>query len=247
MAIRNFKLLFAIYQLPITLNPSDLEQKINIEFKNKNLLKEALTHRSYINENVDWDVPHNERLEFLGDAVLELAVTRNLYDNYPKLAEGDLTNLRAALVNYQILSRIAKNIDLEDSLYLSKGGAKETERAKDVIVANAFEALIGAIYLDGGYDAAETFIKKYVLAMTKEVMDKKLYKDPKSLLQEIIQEKMKATPEYQVIKEEGPDHNKVFEVGVYFDGKLSGEGKGFSKQEAEVEAAKDALQKLTKG
>ena len=165
----------------------NLENKIGVNFSNKNLLKEALTHRSYLNENPDWGVPHNERLEFLGDAVLELIVTRNLYDDYPKLSEGDLTNIRAALVNYQILSKIAKNIDLEDSLFLSKGGAKETERAKDVIVANAFEALIGAIYLDKGYDEAEAFIKKYVLTMVKEIMDKKLYKDPKSFLQEIIQ------------------------------------------------------------
>lgn len=222
----------------------NLESKIDVNFSNKNLLKEALTHRSYLNENPDWGVPHNERLEFLGDAVLELAVTRNLFDDYPKFSEGELTNIRAALVNYQTLSKIGNKLGLEDVIYLSKGGAKETERAKDVIIANAFEALIGAVYLDNGYAAAETFIKKFVFEALPEIMEKKLYKDPKSYLQEIIQEKMKVTPTYEVIKEEGPDHNKIFEVGVYFDGKFSGAGKGFSKQEAEVEAAKDALKKL---
>lgn len=228
------------------MNSSDLEKNLNIDFTNKNLLKEALTHRSYINENPDWDVPHNERLEFLGDAVLELAVTEKLYADYPKLAEGDLTSIRAALVNYQTLSKIAKEIKLDEIIYLSKGGAKETERAKDVIMANAFESLIGAIYLDKGYAVAADFIVKNVLKIVGEIMDKKLYKDPKSLLQEIIQEKTRITPMYEVIKEEGPDHNKIFEVGVYFDGVLSGSGKGFSKQEAEVEAAKDALDKIKK-
>jgi ribonuclease-3 len=228
----------------VSSSAENLENKIGVIFTNKNLLKEALTHRSYINENPDWDVPHNERLEFLGDAVLELAVTEKLYADYPKLAEGDLTSIRAALVNYQTLSKIAKEINLDGAIYLSKGGAKETDRAKDVIMANAFESLIGAIYLDKGYSIAADFIVKNVLKMVKEIMDKKLYKDPKSLLQEIIQEKLKVTPMYEVIKEEGPDHNKVFEVGVYFDGVLSGTGKGFSKQEAEVEAAKDALQKI---
>lgn len=225
-------------------NITTLEKIISVEFTNKNLLKEALTHRSYINENPDWDVPHNERLEFLGDAVLELAVTEKLYADYPKLAEGDLTSIRAALVNYQTLSKIAKEIKLDEVIYLSKGGAKETDRAKDVIMANAFESLIGAIYLDKGFATASNFIVKNVLKMVAEILDKKLYKDPKSLLQEIIQEKNRVTPMYEVIKEEGPDHNKIFEVGVYFDGVLSGTGKGFSKQEAEVEAAKDALQKL---
>lgn len=222
----------------------NFENEIKVVFDNKKLLKEALTHRSYINENPDWDVPHNERLEFLGDAVLELAVTEKLYADYPKLAEGDLTSIRAALVNYQTLSKIAKEIKLDEVIYLSKGGAKETDRAKDVIMANAFESLIGAIYLDKGFGVASDFIIKNVLKMAAEILDKKLYKDPKSLLQEIIQEKNRITPMYEVIKEEGPDHNKIFEVGVYFDGVLSGTGKGFSKQEAEVEAAKDALQKI---
>lgn len=222
----------------------NLELKIRINFSNKNILREALTHRSYINENPTWDVPHNERLEFLGDAVLELVVTENLYANYPDKPEGELTSIRAALVNYVMLSKIAKEINLDEGIYLSKGGAKETERAKEVIMANGFEALIGAIYLDKGYDEAANFIKKYVLKMVPEVMNKKLYKDPKSLLQEIIQEKMKITPVYEVLKEEGPDHNKIFEVEVYFDGKPGGTGKGFSKQEAEVDAARNALEKI---
>ena len=222
----------------------NLEKKIGIKFSNENLLREALTHRSYINENPSWEVPHNERLEFLGDAVLELAVTKNLFDEYPDCSEGELTNIRAALVNYQMLSKIAKDINLDEAIFLSKGSSKETDRAKDAILANAFEAVVGAIYLDKGYDTAVSFIKTNVLKMLPEIMEKKLYKDPKSLLQEIIQEKAKLTPSYRVINESGPDHNKIFEVGVYFDGNLSGTGKGFSKQEAEVEAAKDALKSL---
>lgn len=220
------------------------EQKINLNFHDKNLLKEALTHRSYLNENPSWDVPHNERLEFLGDAVLELAVTENLFKKFPNSPEGELTSIRAALVNYQILAKIAKALNLDNFILLSKGEAKDGDRAKETILANAIEALIGAIHLDKGFLEANKFIEKNILIHLPEIIETKSYKDPKSLLQEIIQEKLKITPSYEVLKEEGPDHKKIFEVGVYFSEKLSGSGKGFSKQEAEIEAAKDALQKL---
>lgn len=225
---------------------SKLEKKIDIEFENKDLLKEALTHRSYINENPSWKLPHNERLEFLGDAVLELAVTENLFKEYPNSPEGELTSIRAALVNYQMLSQIARNMQLDDFILLSRGEAKEPKagKAREVILANAFESLLGAIYLDRGYAKAEEFIKRNVLINLPEVMENQLYEDPKSLLQEIIQEKSKVTPNYKILSERGPDHAKIFRVGVYFDERLIAEGEGSSKQEAEIEAAKNALKDI---
>ncbi len=221
-----------------------LQTTIGIQFNNLDLLKEALTHRSFINENPKWDVPHNERLEFLGDAVLELVVTEHLFHSYPQSPEGELTSIRAALVNYQILARIADTINLHSAILLSRGEAKDTARAKEVILANAFESLLGAIYLDQGYAVAADFITKYVLTHSEEIVDKRLHKDPKSHLQEIIQEKSKVTPRYVVLSEEGPDHNKVFEIGVYFGEQFAAKGKGFSKQEAEIDAAKNALKTL---
>ncbi len=229
----------------ITVNQFEkLQQIIGVNFTNLDLLKEALTHRSYINENPKWGVPHNERLEFLGDAVLELVVTEHLFHTYPQSPEGELTSIRAALVNYQILARIADNIKLHASILLSRGESKDTARAKEVILANAFESLIGAIYLDQGYAAAAKFITEHVLTHSEEIVSKKLHKDPKSHLQEVIQEKYKVTPRYVVLSEEGPDHNKVFEIGVYFGEEFAARGKGFSKQEAEIEAAKNALKTL---
>ena len=218
-----------------------LEQKLGVIFKNKNLLKEALTHRSYLNENPSWPLPHNERLEFLGDAVLELAVTEILFSRYPTSPEGELTSIRSALVNYQMLADIAKNMELGDYVFLSKGEAKDAGKAREVILANAFEAVLGAVYLDAGYESAKNFIEKAVMGRLDEVIEKKLYQDPKSLLQEIVQEKLRATPTYSVLSEKGPDHAKIFKVGVFFNGDLIAEGEGASKQEAEVEAAKNAL------
>ena len=227
---------------------SSLEKKTGHQFKNINLLKEALTHRSYLNENPSWGKDflssHNERLEFLGDAVLELIVTEVLFEDYPNSAEGELTSIRSALVNYQMLADVSREIILSDYILLSRGEAKDTGKARDVILANAFESLIGAIYLDGGYEAAGKFINSFVMKRVAEVMEKELYRDPKSFLQEIIQEKMKITPTYDVISEKGPDHAKVFRVGVYFGDQLITEGEGLSKQEAEVEAAKNALKEI---
>lgn len=224
------------------------EQKIGIVFKNKNLLKEALTHRSYLNENPEWSVgfssPHNERLEFLGDAVLELATTEFLFNKFPKSNEGEMTSVRAALVNYQMLAEVAKETGLDEFILLSRGEAKDTGKAREVILANAFEAFLGAVYLDAGYVAVKNFIEASVIKHLDEIFEKKLYKDPKSLLQEIAQEKFKTTPTYSVLSEKGPDHAKIFKIGVYFNEKLMAEGEGLSKQEGEVEAAKEALRLL---
>jgi len=222
----------------------DLEKKIGYKFKNKNHLKEALTHRSYLNENPSWGVPHNERLEFLGDAVLELAVTEEIFNRYPELPEGQMTGYRSALVNYLMLAVIAKEIELEKFILLSRGEAKDTGRARDVILANAIEALIGAIYLDSEYQTIKKIVNTFVMTHLAEVIKKGLYKDSKSLLQEKAQAESKVTPVYKVLSETGPDHDKIFEVGVYFSKKLVGKGTGHSKQEAEAEAAREALSKL---
>jgi len=227
------------------LDTADLEKKLGIVFKNKALLQEALTHRSYLNENPSWNVPHNERLEFLGDAVLELASTENLFNRFPQYPEGQLTSLRAALVNYQMMAKIARDLELENFILLSRGEAKDTGRAREVILANAMEALIGAIYLDSGYGEAKRIIEQFVVEPhVDKILETGLYKDPKSYLQEIAQEKLKVTPTYSVLEEWGPDHKKIFRTGVYFGDKLIAEGEGYSKQEAEIEAAKNALKDL---
>ncbi len=229
------------------MNPLVLENKIGLVFENKALLKEALTHRSYLNENPSWGVFHNERLEFLGDAVLELAVTENLFNQFLDYSEGQLTSLRAALVNYQAMANAAHNIDLGNFILLSRGEAKDTGRAREVILANAMEALIGAIYLDAGYAKTKEFIEKFVISpYLDQIINNNLYKDPKSRLQEIAQEKLKLTPTYQLLEEWGPDHKKIFKMGVFFGDKLIAQGEGYSKQEAEIEAAKEALGFLSK-
>jgi ribonuclease-3 len=228
------------------MNPEEYGKKIGITFKNKDLIVEALTHRSYLNEYPQWRLPHNERLEYLGDAVLELIVTEELFRKFPKQPEGQLTVLRAALVNYQILARVAENIDLQDFILMSRGERKDTGRAREVILANAIEAVIGAIYLDQGFEKARTFIEKFVLVHLDEVLKTRSYKDAKSELQEIVQEKLKLTPTYAVRGESGPAHERRFTMGVYFGDKLIAEGEGLSKQEAEIEAAKNALKKYGK-
>jgi ribonuclease-3 len=227
----------------IKINISKLEKTIGIEFKDKNLLKEALTHRSYLNENPNWG-KHNERLEFLGDSVLELVTSEFLYEKYPEENEGQLTVLRAALINYQMLAKVAREIDLENYLLLSKGEAKDTGKGREAILADALEALTAAIYLDQGYKTSEKFVIKFLLPHLEEIEKKQLYKDSKSLLQEIIQEQSKLTPTYKVLEESGPDHQKIFRVGVYVGERLIAEGRGSSKQEAEINAASQALSSL---
>ena len=222
-------------------NLSKLEEKLSLNFKNKDLLLQALTHRSYLNEQSSFKVGHNERLEFLGDAVLELVVTEELYLKFPEQPEGELTSFRAALVNAKMLSDVSVELELNEFLLLSRGEAKDMGRARQYILANAFEALVGAIYLDQGYDSAKIFINRVLLPRLDEVLEKKLYKDPKSLFQEEAQERVSVTPNYEVIKEWGPDHDKHFIVGVYLGQELVAEGEGPSKQAGQEEAARNAL------
>jgi ribonuclease-3 len=219
-----------------------LEKSLGLEFKNRDLLIEAFCHRSYLNEHPDFYLPHNERLEFLGDAVLELIVTEYLYKKYPEKNEGELTNWRAALVNAKILGEVARELGFNDFLLLSKGEEKETGKARLYILANTFEALIGAIYLDQGYEVAKKFVEKNLIERKlPEIIEKGLFKDPKTRFQEEAQERVKITPTYKVLEEWGPDHAKHFIVGVFLGKELIAKGEGSSKQEAEEEAAKNAL------
>ena len=219
-----------------------LEEKLGVVFANKDLLLQALTHRSYLNENPDFELGHNERLEFLGDAVLELVVTEELYKRFPDKPEGDLTSFRAALVNSNMLAEVASDMGVNDFLLLSRGEAKDIGRARQFILANAFEAIIGAIYLDGHYEVSQSFIHRILLPHLEEVLEKKLYKDPKSLFQEFAQEHAGVTPTYEVIREWGPDHDKHFVVGIYPGEELIAEGEGRSKQTAQEEAARKGLE-----
>ena len=223
------------------INFSNFEKKTKVIFKNKKLLEQAFIHRSYINENPTTSLSHNERLEFLGDAVLELVVTDFLYKKYPNYTEGELTALRSALVNAVIISEVATGIGMNDYLLLSKGEAKDSGKARQYILANTYEAYIGALYLDQGIDIADKFILKSLLPKTPEIVSKKLWRDAKSLVQEKAQEFLNVTPAYKVLSESGPDHDKHFTVGIYFGANLMGEGRGKSKQEAEQKAAETAL------
>lgn len=220
---------------------SGLEERIGYTFKDKKLLEQAVTHRSYLNENPQWPVGHNERLEYLGDAVLELVVTEYLYEHYPSTPEGEMTNWRAALVNATMLAGVTANMDLNEYMLLSRGEARDTGRARQYILANAIEALIGAMYLDGGYQPCKEFIGHFVLTRLPDIISKRLYRDPKSLLQEEAQDRISVTPTYQVMEEWGPDHARQFKVGVYLGRELAGEGQGESKQDAQQAAAEDAL------
>ncbi|MDD5145212.1 MAG: ribonuclease III [Candidatus Pacebacteria bacterium] len=221
---------------------SELEKKVSVKFKNKDLLTQAFCHRSYLNENPRFKTENNERLEFLGDAVLELAVTEELYKKYPSKTEGELTNWRAALVNAKMLSEMARKLGFNDYLLLSHGEEKELGKARQYILANTFESFIGALYLDKGYKSCLEFIKKNLLVELPRIIEEKLFRDSKSLFQEKAQEKLGITPNYKVLKEEGPDHARNFKIGVFLDKDLVAEGEGSSKQEAELEAARKALE-----
>jgi ribonuclease-3 len=221
----------------------DFAKKIGLKFNDIKLLQQAVTHRSYLNEHRSYKLNHNERLEFLGDAVLELVITEYLYRNYPN-PEGEMTNWRAALVNGEMLAKIAGRLGVEEYLMMSKGEAKDTGRARQYLLANAFEAITGAIYLDqkkDGYKKCEEFIMKNVVRELPEIIENKLYMDPKSRFQERAQEKVGITPSYRSMGESGPDHDKEFIVGVYLDDELIAKGKGKSKQEAQRNAAEKGL------
>ncbi len=220
---------------------SKLEKALNITFKSKDLLTQAFCHRSYLNENPKFHLDHNERLEFLGDAVLELVVTEYLFKNY-RNPEGELTNWRAALVNSQSLSQMAGELDFDDFLLLSRGEAKDTGKARQYILANTFEAFVGALYLDQGLEVSRSFIEENLIKKLPKILKEGLYKDAKSSFQEEAQERVRITPTYKVLKEWGPDHAKHFVIGVFLDKELAAEGEGSSKQEAEEDAAQKALE-----
>lgn len=220
---------------------SKLEKKLNIEFKNKDLLTQAFVHRSYLNEKPSFNLAHNERLEFLGDAVLELVVTEYLYQNYPEKPEGELTNWRAALVNAKMLADIAKKVGFNDFLLLSRGEEKEEGKARQYILANTFESFIGSMYLDQGFDSCKDFIIKHLVKELPDILEKGLFRDSKSRFQEEAQERTGITPTYKVLDERGPDHVKHFVIGVFIENELVAKGEGSSKQEAEEQAAKEAL------
>jgi ribonuclease-3 len=220
----------------------NFEKKLGIRFRNQDLLKQALTHRSYLNEHPEWLLGHNERLEFLGDAVIELAVTEYLFLTYEN-PEGELTAFRSALVNAERLAKVSRALNVDEFLLLSKGEAKEFGRSRDEILANTFEAIVGAIYLDRGYDAAQKFLARVLFPEMKEILEKNLWRDPKSAFQEKAQELVGITPAYETVREWGPDHAKRFLVAVLLGTEEVARGEGMSKQEAERKAAEEALRR----
>lgn len=224
------------------MNFDKFEKRAGVVFKDKNLLKQAFTHRSYINENRDLALEHNERLEFLGDAVLELAITGYLYERLKHSDEGELTALRSALVYADTCSQVAQTLGANEFLLLSKGELKDTGRARQYILANTLEAIIGAIYLDRGYDIAKNFILTHIAPLVENILATGDWIDAKSRFQEKAQEYMSMTPIYKTIRESGPDHDKRFVVGVYVNEEVYGKGEGKSKQDAEQEAARQALE-----
>jgi ribonuclease-3 len=220
----------------------EFETKLGVSFNDINVLKHAFIHRSYINEHKELGLEHNERLEFLGDAVLELVVTDFLFKKYPEKTEGELTAYRAALVNTVSLSEASTRLNINEYLLLSKGESRDTGRARQYILANTFEAIVGALYIDKGYEASKDFIADNLFGLIDEIISKRLWQDAKSCFQEKSQEHVGITPRYELVEEKGPDHDREFIVGVYLDKKLIAKGKGRAKQEAEQEAAKNALE-----
>lgn len=221
---------------------SEFEKKIGVTFTNPQLLKTAFTHRSFVNENRRIAKEHNERLEFLGDAVLELVITDFLFHKYPERPEGELTAFRAALVNTQSIGDAANELGMNDFMLLSRGEAKDTGRARQYILANAFEALIGAVYLDQGYDAAHTLIDTMLFHKIDHIVEKRLWQDAKSYFQEKAQEEVSITPSYELVDQVGPDHDKKFIVAALLGADTIAQGEGRSKQEAEQAAARKALE-----
>jgi len=219
----------------------ELSKILGLKFKNEDLFNNAFVHKSYVNEHKESGWNDNERLEFLGDAVLELVSTKHLFKNYSEQTEGEMTSFRSALVKGNHLAMIARELNLGEYLYLSNGEEHSGGREKNYILANTLEALIGAIYLDQGYLKAENFIKKHILAKLDEIIEKGAHVDAKSRFQEICQERELQTPHYELVSEEGPDHNKNFTMGAYIGTELISEGNGKSKQKAEEDAAKNAL------
>ena len=223
------------------MNFSEFEKNIGVVFKNKALLRQAFIHRSYLNENRKTNLEHNERLEFLGDAVLELIVTAHLYEKYPDYNEGEMTALRSALVNANTMAEAANKIKMNDFMLLSRGEAKDTGRARQYILANAIEALIGAIFIDQGYQLAEKFVGENLFPLLPKIIKEGFWMDAKSRFQERAQEIVGITPVYETLKEIGPDHDKHFTIGVFLGKEKMAEGGGKSKQDAEQAAASAGL------
>ncbi len=222
-------------------NFNNLEKKLGVKFNKPELFHEALTHRSYLNENPKWSFRNNERLEFLGDAVLELSVTEDLFARFPEKEEGELTVYRAALVNSKMLSRVAREVGLTEEILTSHGEFKEiSSGGGETILGDCLEALIGALYLDSGYNVTRKFVRSFILKHLEEVV-KNGAKDAKSLIQEIAQDKYGLTPTYKVMSESGPAHQRIFKVGLYFGEELKSEGVGNSKQNAELQAAEKLI------
>lgn len=218
-----------------------VEKLLGFHFTDPGHLLSALTHRSYLNENREATQEHNERLEFLGDAVLELVVTDFLFRKYPEKPEGELTAVRAAMVNTISLADASAKLEINDYLLMSKGESKDTGRARQYILANVFEAIVGALYIDQGYAASAAFIETHLFAKADAIVDKRLWQDAKSRFQELAQEHCSITPTYQTLGQEGPDHDRVFTVGVFLGSEQVAEGKGRAKQEAEQQAAEAAI------
>lgn len=214
-------------------------------FKNQALFDQAFTHRSFLNETRE-QITSNERLEFLGDSIISFLVSDFLYKKYPEYNEGILTNLRSLLVNTKSLGNLAKDLDFGNLLKLSKGEHEAQGRENQSLLADSFEAFVGALFIDQGLQAVDEFISQTLLIQIPELVEQKTFKDPKSLLQEFVQSKKKGSPVYKVVTEEGPAHAKIFTVGVYIAGVLMGQGTGKSKQQAEENAAKLALEKTGK-
>lgn len=223
---------------------SKLENNLKITFSNKDLLREALTHRSYLNEHPEKKFASNERLEFLGDAILEFLITKGLFESFPEAPEGELTALRSQIVKTKTLAKIAQKLNIGEFLLLSRGEEEGGGKENETLLANTLEALLGAVFLDRGIQGASKFVKTYFDAEVLSSAAQNL-KDFKSLIQEIIQEKEKVTPVYKIIKQTGPDHAKIFTAGVFLKKRVLGKGTGYSKQEAEQKAAKAALEKYS--
>jgi ribonuclease-3 len=225
-------------------NRKEVEEKLGITFKDPKLLKTALTHRSYLNEHRGMHLENNERLEFLGDAVLELIISSELFKKYPKKPEGELTAIRSALVRTESLAQESRLLGIGEHILMSKGEEVSGGKDKDFILANLYEAVLGAIYLDQGIEVCREFVKRTVLKKLNRVIDQELFIDPKTRVQELIQAKYKVTPTYTLIKQRGPDHDRTFTVGLKVGKKLMTKGTGISKQKAEEDAARKCIEKL---
>jgi ribonuclease-3 len=226
------------------MNKDEIEKKIGISFKDEKLLKKAMTHRSYLNENREEQLESNERLEFLGDAVLELIISSFLYEEYPERTEGELTGIRSAIVRTESLAQESRRLGFGDNLLMSKGEEDSGGKDKDYLLANTYEAILGAIFLDQGLDISRDFVNRTILKQLPHIMENELFIDPKTKAQELIQAKYKVTPTYNVVKEEGPDHDKAFTVVLKIGKKDFSNGFGYSKQKAEEDAARKAIEKL---